>query len=823
MTSWRSRAMPTICGAALAVAGQVCVASATDAQSADGGDSLDALLGAPTPTPEPTPASDDTRANGDGGNDDAASTPDLYDTIAVPQTPPDTTPAGSAPRRGQLEEIVVTAQRREQSLQDVPVTVSVLSGDDLKASNISESHGLQLKTPGMVFNSQGGYAHIYIRGIGSDGTIPTSEGSIATFLDGVYNPNANSSIQHFADVERIEVLKGPQGTLFGRNTTGGAINITTRDPSEDFTGSVSLVGGSFDRLGADAFVSAPLTDQLRASAALYYERSDPYYESINPRAPAIVDTEDWGVRLKLLADATERLSVLLTAYMTDHYGADTTVANNLRTSLLTELAGGRNETSNTPYRTNADRGPYFNAYRTSAFDAKLTYSADAFEFKSITAWLDTDNSGFIELDYTEADLEEVPVPRAFTRTLTQEFQLSTSAWDERLHMLGGAYYLTSEGGFDPLEISLGPTSIPDDTIGSLGDILGLIGLGGVLDLLFPAGFPDAATLRTFGIIETEAWAGFGNASWSLTESLSLSAGIRYSYETRFLKESRTEVRPLGLPLSPTVLSSPQQEKSWDAWTPMVSVEWKPDEILYYAKYSQGFKSGNYNPVLILEPVEAVEPELITAYEAGFKGDFFDRLLRFNLSGFWYDYEDLQVQVVSIVSSGTARLENAGNAQVYGAEAQLSIAPVADLVVNAGASWMRSEYLEYFGTGYEETTGLAFRGDFSGNELNRAPRWTANGDATYTFHVGGNPLEVSGSVYYASGWFFDAQNTVEQGAFTVYGARIAYTHERSGLKFSLIGSNLTDTEYLINALLHDFGVSGTYAPPRQIVARLDWSF
>ncbi|QQD18023.1 TonB-dependent receptor [Spongiibacter nanhainus] len=723
--------------------------------------------------------------------------------------------------KGYIEEVIVTVQRREQSLQDVPVTVSVFSGDDLVSANISESHGLQLKTPGMVYNSQGGYAHIYIRGIGSDGTIPTSEGSIATFLDGVYNPNANSSIQHFADVQRVEVLKGPQGTLFGRNTTGGAINITTKKPAQEFEASMALLGGSYERRGVDMYVSGPLGDALSASVSAYYDESESYYTSINPAAPPVVDNEDYGGRVKILLDISDKLSAQLTGYLTEHYGADTTVGNSFRTSLLTEAAGGRVETSNKPYKTNADRGPYFNEFRTTGVDLKLNYIADSFEFKSITAMLDTDNSGFIELDYTEADLEEVPVPKAFTYTWSQELQLSGDLWNDSLHYLVGAFYLESEGGFDPLEISLGPTAVFDAT---LVDLIDGTAIGELLGGIIGDGFPDAATLRTFGIIETEASAVFTNLSWQLTDTFSLSAGLRYSSETRFVTESRTEVRLLSLEsVSPTLLSSPPQDKTWDAWTPMASVEWRPRDTLYYFKYSEGFKSGNYNPVLILEPVTPVEPEFIKAYEIGLKGEFFDRSLRFNFAGFFYNYDDLQVQIVSLVNSGTARLENAGNAQVYGAEAQLAFAPIEQLRFNLGASWMESEYKEYVGTGYDQTTGLAFTGDFSGNELNRAPSLTVSGDVTTHFYFGDDRLEAGVSIYHASGWYFDAQNTFEQEPFTVLGGHISYELIPSNIKLSLIGSNLTSTEYLKNALLHDFGVSGTYAPPRQIVGRIDIEF
>lgn len=722
----------------------------------------------------------------------------------------------SSSSRGVIEEVIVTVQRREQNLQDVPVMVSVFSADDLVTSNISESHGLQLKTPGMVYNSQGGYAHIYIRGIGSDGTIPTSEGSIATFLDGVYNPNSNSAIQHFADVQRVEVLKGPQGTLFGRNTTGGAINITTKNPSEEFEASIAFLTGSYERRGVDAYMSVPLGEILRVSLSGFFDESESYYETINPVAPPIVDNEDSGARVKLLFDFNDSFSALLTGYLTDHYGADTAVGNSFRTSLLTQLAGGNVETSNKPYKSNADRGPYFNEFKTTAIDLKLTYTNEIFELKSITAMLDTDNSGFIELDYTEADLEEVPVPKAFTKTWSQELQLNGELNEGKVNYLLGAFYLESEGGFYPLEISLGPTAIFNPLF---NDSL----LGGILKGLFPNGFPDAATLRTFGVIETEAWAVFGNGSWNISNSLTVSAGLRYSNEMRTVTESRTEVRPLGLDFSPTILSSPPEDKTWDAITPMVSIEWRPDEVLYYLKYSEGFKSGNYNPVLILEPITPVEPERINAYEIGLKGDFLGRSLRFNMAGFFYNYDDLQVQIVSLVNSGTARIENAGNAQVYGAEFQFEYAATSNLIFNLGGAWMESEYTEYIGTGYDESTGLAFTGNFSGNELNRAPELTASGDIKYTLYLGDNPLELGVSAYYASGWYFDAQNTFEQESYKVYGGHISYFYFPANLKFSLVGSNITSTEYLKNALLHDFGVSGTYAPPRQIVGRIDWEF
>src|SRR5258705_10042073 len=233
---------------------------------------------------------------------------------------------------GGIEEIVVTAQKRLENQQDVPTSMQAFSGDALTDFGISDSQLLQQDTPGLIYGSNSGYAQAYIRGIGSDATLPTADPSVATYVDGVYYPMVLSTIQRFANVERIEVLKGPQGTLYGRNTTGGAINIVTKDPSDDYELKIDSEAGNFGHGRLSLSGNVPVLESLAVNFSGFGDRTDALYEQTHPSGPKILDTEDWGVRGKIQFAPGEvfffeDVKMVGSGYILDHSGSDTNVKN----------------------------------------------------------------------------------------------------------------------------------------------------------------------------------------------------------------------------------------------------------------------------------------------------------------------------------------------------------------------------------------------------------------------------------------------------------------------------------------------------------------
>ena len=727
--------------------------------------------------------------------------------------PPPGTGMTAAPR---IDEIRVTAQRREEGLQDVPMAVAAFSGDALKERNITDAHGLQLVTPALVYRSGVGHAMPYIRGIGSDATIPTVDPSIATFFDGVYNPSAVSNMRHLTDVERIEILKGPQGTLFGRNTTGGAISIVTREPSDEFEVKGSITYGSFDQLGVDGFVTGPITDWAGISVSAYYDRSSEYYDNVLPGGPKPGDTREYGGRVKLLLQPWSTLKLRLHAFHNDHKGTDTSLVQNFRTSLLTASMGGMPHLE--PWEAENNQAAV-TEFTFTGFDAKLSYEWEGYEVWVQSAHFDTDLFLNMDLDGSNADLARGAV-EGFVNTITShEIQISSPA-DGWYDWIGGAYYAETEAGWDPLIVGLGPGATLNTVLGGVLDLL-------PLDILpLPVDLTDPVAVAARGVNTGEAFAAFGQVNVHPFDWLTLGAGLRYSKESREVKKSEAYVNVGGLLNGDgfQILNTQGQNSEWTDLSPKFVATFKPeDHLLFYASWSQGFKSGTWNPIVVFVAPSEVDPEKITAYEVGFKTDFFGGLMRLNGAAFYYDYEDLQVMVVSVVNAGAAVVENAGQATMKGAELEFIAAPFEWVRLNVGGSFLSGKYDEYVGTGYDPTTGLPFEGDFSGNEMISAPKWTLTSELVFTYDIWGGPIEIAGNFYYNSGFWFEAQNTFKQPAYHVFGARLSYTHEKSNVRFSLVGSNLNDAEYLNYSVSLDFGVIGKYAPPRRLTARIDWTF
>lgn len=723
--------------------------------------------------------------------------------------------SSTAPPR--IDEITVTAQRREEGLQDVPMAVAAFTGDALKERNITDAHGLQLVTPALVYRSGVGHAMPYIRGIGSDATIPTVDPSIATFFDGVYNPSAVSNMRHLTDVERIEILKGPQGTLFGRNTTGGAISIVTREPADEFEFKGSVTYGSFEQLGVDGFATGPITDWLGVSISAYYDRSSEYYDNVLPGGPEPGDTREYGGRVKLLLKPWSTLKLRLHAFHNDHKGTDTALVQNFRTSLLTATNGGTPHLEPWEAQNNQEAR---NEFTFTGYDAKLSYEWRGYEVWVQGAHFDTDLFLNMDLDGSNADLSRGAVEGFVNKITSYEIQISSPA-DSWYDWITGAYYAETEAGWDPLIVGLGPAATLDTLLGGVLDLL-------PLDLLpLPIDLSDPVAVTARGVNEGEAFAAFGQVNVRPFDWLTLGAGIRYSKEKREVTKSQAFVNAAGL-LGESdgfqILNSSGQNSEWTDISPKFVATFTPDDhLLFYASWSQGFKSGTWNPIVVFVAPSEVDPEKITAYEIGFKTDLFGGLMRFNGAAFYYDYEDLQVMVVSVVNAGAAVVENAGQATMKGAEFELIVAPFDWVRLNAGGAFLSGEYDEYVGTGYDPDTGLPYEGDFSGNEMISAPKYTFTSELVFTYDVWGGPIELAGNFYYNSGFFFEAQNTFQQPAYHVWGARVSYTHVDSNLRFSLVGSNLNDAEYLNYSVSLDFGVIGKYAPPRRLTARIDWTF
>jgi iron complex outermembrane receptor protein len=539
-----------------------------------------------------------------------------------------------------LEEIVVTAERRETNLQDTPVAVTAITGDTLRALGAATIEDLQVFTPGITITNDS-MAIINIRGIGTSAFGVATDPSSTVHYDGVYIPRPTTSYQDMFDVERIELLRGPQGVLFGRNSAGGTLNITSQAPTATLQGVVSATLGNYDRRTFSGTVSGPLGERVRGRLTVMKNDRDGIYS--NPKTG-----EDYqninraAVRGTLSFLVSDQLDVVLRA----DYGRDReTGYPSLRASYPAAfaLAGatiprGRDELIlDTRPRNNVENG---------GVSATATYVTAPLTFKSITALRASTVDQVLDVDATNLFLRNITLWER-SRSFTQELQVSNND-AERLEWIAGAFYLR-EKARDQLQI-LEPgrqLALPENNV------------------------TDAAAL-------------YGQATYRVMDRTRLTAGLRYSYERKnFAYRAKVGGVDAG---------GEAAKASWRAWTPKLGVQYDvSDDVMAYASVTRGFKSGGFQ----LGDGRPFRPEYIWSYEGGVKSMLWDRRVRANLSVFYYDYTDLQV--VEYIN-GVATTTNAGKATLKGGELEIVARPVAGLDLTATAAYLDAQYDRYFDQG-----------------------------------------------------------------------------------------------------------------------------
>jgi iron complex outermembrane recepter protein len=781
------------------------------------------------------------------------------DTIAVAEEAE--TVADVAPRRANrfVEEIVVTAQKREENLQDVPISVQAFSGDLLDAKGIDEPKALQLTTPGLQYNVFAGYSLIYIRGVGTDAFIPSADASVATYIDNIYYPFGHALASSLGSIERVEVLKGPQGTLFGRNSTGGAINIVSKRPGAEFEADVQVSHESYNKTNLRAYANIPLTDSFGFSVSGLSYTEEQYYRlaEASPRN-GLPDETSRAFSAKLGWRPGDALDVMLGYTRINTRGGLSMSLPVGDVRPLGVLAGVQRQPD---YVTSEDAPVYIDSV-SRVFTADVQYSAPWFDLRLLGGKQQIESPALADYDGSNQPLTSFEALGQFADVRTGEFQILSNdgSWgSDWLTWIGGVYYIDSSAGYDPLLFSAAGSVLDvlaDPPPGGLLDALSgltvplISGLGSVSDLV---GIPlddiinGGVTLNLQGVLDTESTAYFAQATANLTDRLALTLGGRYQTETRTLAKSTTRYVPnasnphnvipvfdFNTPLFGT--NGPRTARTSN-FSPKVVLDYKFSEgSMVYGSYSKGFKSGTFNIIAIYQPPQYIEPEEVSSYELGYKGTLLDGALRFNAAVFQNDIENLQVQTISLTSGGAVRFETAGKASIRGAEFDLTWQILPDtlpgLVLTAGAAWLDSEYTQYpDGSGFDESTGLFFDGtifptrDFSGNEVVRTPELSGNAGLSYAFDIGRGSVELAGDIYYNSGSFYSAQNTAssEEDSYHVVNARASYFYEPWGLRLTVFGKNITDARYHYVIADLDFGSPRLLAPPATYGVRLKWAF
>ncbi|NKI16041.1 TonB-dependent receptor [Spongiibacter sp. KMU-166] len=710
-----------------------------------------------------------------------------------------------------LEEVVVTAQKREENIQDVPISIQAFSGDLLAAKGINDPIDLPTITPGMTYSAITGFTLVYIRGVGSDVFLPNGEASVATYVDGVYFPLNAGLAQSFGSIERLEILKGPQGTLFGRNTTGGAINVTTKSPTEEFTAELSGSYARFEDIRFSANVGGPITESLMANIGIIANRSENYYKNEGPPIEGkLEDAKEDGLRAKLLWMPTDELEILLTYYA---LSSETSKFNMTVAEAKPAGATAGVAPASSPYHDHTD-APQYSTTDVSVGILNIEYDLGWATFKSISGWQDTQY-----FTLTDFDGSNMPIAAfdgtAILKSFSQEIQLLSTDAPEWLEWIVGAYYMdVSEASFNPQLAPFSTDSIYV-SIPPLGDALS------DLDLI------PQSTLQMFGLMKTKSTSVFGQATWAMTDTLSLTLGGRYQEEERAISETSSVMEFDDDPQSQTICCNPSSFSEEETnFSPKATLDYAPnDSLLIYTTWAKGYKSGTFNLVNILVPSNYVHPEVVTSYEFGVKSELFDSAVRLNAAIFHNEVQNSQQQFISLFSGGITQLENAGGLEIEGAEFDLTWHITDQLAFNAGAAYLDGVYTDFKNaSGYEPGTGTYTNTlDLTGNSTVRTPEWSANASLSYTFAVPGGTLESVVDGYYNSGYFYDTQNVAEQPEYYLINARFSYFHEDTGIRFTVFGKNLNDELYYYNRYQTDFGTLGTVAPPMSAGAKLEWAY
>ncbi len=702
-----------------------------------------------------------------------------------------------------LEEVVVTATRREERLQDVATSAAVFSGEDLEELRVLQPLDLAQQTPGLLAKyGPTGLATVgfYVRGVGINDFTGTVDPSVGIYVDEVFQPTPDMLNFAVYDIARVEVLRGPQGTLYGRNSTGGAINFITARPTEEFEGFARLGYGSYDTFSLTGALSGPLSDTFRArlsANAVNASSNDGYaYNRFTDNELGKVDSlavrgqiewepnEDFRLRLIYNHGDSESEMPLL-----QHVGTRDP-AN--PTAICAPLIAGR-----------VAEGPCVDLLGYFDDDGDI-YTGDG----SIDPMLDLESDDVtmtIDWNVGRATLTSITGYADFSKRQSQDIDASAAVGADNftfndVENLSQEIRLTSDDSFKfpwIVGANYGTTDIDWFQTIDLTDIAGIPTSNGAVQ-------------------ETETWALFGQMTFPLTEKLDFVGGLRYTEETRDwtgatfigtfanLDEALTSGAP-RLSQLPLPDGDPNQGGPLDFPTSIdeskvdysAVLRYRPHEdAMYYVSVSEAFRSGGYSSAVIFsqEALEPYGPETLTSYEIGMKLTLAEDRLRFDASAFFYDFEDFQATFVR-ATEASARLQNAGDVEIKGLEASIDWLPIDNLTIGLGIAFMDSEIVKTDVVlppldGGPETT-------IEGNEIPNAPSYTANGRIRYQWPIGASlAMAAQADVNYVDEHYLEPNNReylAEDGYF-IANARLSLLSQDERWSVSAWVKNLNDEEY-----------------------------
>lgn len=643
----------------------------------------------------------------------------------------------------QLDEVVVTAQRRQESLQATPVSVTALTGATLEQRQVTNVLDVAVQVPNLSIDSVtgvGNAARVFLRGVGEDQSQFNADPAVGIYVDGVYYARTNGALFDFLDIERVEVLRGPQGTLYGRNTPGGAISVITKAPSNTFGLTGELTAGRFNQAEARVAVTGPLIKDVLAGSASFLvkkreglARSSTSFARVNNRDVA-------SGRLSLGWTPSQTFRARLTYDRTWDDG-DSFVPTSNFLGRPADLFVTQSEIIPTA------------EFRSQGVSLNASWDLGAVTLASISAYRDLDQSGLLDND-GEARLISGFSFVAGQRQYSQE--LTASIDTGRFNGIAGFYFFDEYNTYDAVTL-IGSRTLPTLTAR-----------------------PDAS------VQDTRSYALFGQASYEILQDLKITVGGRYTWDEKSFANTQPSV--------PAVFRA---ARDWTNFSPKVGVDYKiNDNVFVYATYAEGYKAGGFNRSNARIVAETpYDQETVQSIEVGVKTDWFDRRLRVNLNGFSNDYTDLQLSSFD-PNTGTTRRFNAASATTKGIELEIAARPVAGLNLYGTLGHLDAGYDRFLDQVGGRLTDVSFR------KLKGAPelQYTAGFDYRYEL-AGGSSIGVAAEVNYKSDVFNNVANTpaIATDERTLVNASVRYSTPGDRWTITASGKNLTDEQYASNGI------------------------
>jgi iron complex outermembrane receptor protein len=701
-------------------------------------------------------------------------------TLALPAAAQDSAPAGG------VAEIVITAERRAANLQDVPIAVTALTQEALEAQGVRGIIDIAASAPNLTATTgpQGSAdANFFVRGVGQFDFIATNDPGVGVYVDGVYLGRTVGALLDAGDLARVEVLRGPQGTLFGRNTLGGAVSVTSVAPELGELGvSGRITVGSRQRFDADAGVNLALgeTAALRVFGFTRYQDGFAINTISQARFGAI---ERAGVKAQLLWKPADALTLTLSAdYVDDSSNPAPSVLMAIAplpffppaaaTQVQDRRRFYRNFASNLPFSKNEIWG----------VSGTIAYDFGAVTVKSITAYRALDALSTSDPDGTTFRIYDQRSPTEQSQ-FSQELQLTGDSLDNRLTWVAGLYVFREQVE-QTLFLCFAPITPPSAY----------------------TGFFNACNSWNQGNDqETRSFALFGQGRFALSDRISVTVGGRWTRDRKDITSNQAfDFRPVGFSPAPGVVvpgflapivANLEDSAKFSRFTPRLGGEWRPnDDVLVFASWARGFRAGGFNGRLIAPntQVPTYDPDTTDSVELGVKSDLADRRVRLNLTGFYTRYQDIQ-QTISDPAI-QFRVANAGKARIVGIEAETVVVPVEGLRLDGALGYSKSEFRDV----------PAAVGPINGNALPFSPRWTVYLGGEYRFDLGGLSVTPRVDWRYQSRTFFTAFNNrygppddglqEQQAGYGLLGARVTLADASERFTLALFGQNLTDEEY-----------------------------